>query len=318
MKKVLVLTTGGTIASKRGADGLYTAGVLTGEELISMCQLPDQIEVIVESMFQVPSNQMTFDHLLCLKERIETHFENNKISGVVITHGTDTLEETAFFLDLTIRDQRPVVVTGAQLTPQEEGTDAFTNIRDAIIVASSPKCQDLGCVVVFSGDIFSSRYVKKIHAAHRKGFGVSGFGYFGVVDKGNVYIYQKPTKKEYYQLFSNLPQIDIIPCYLGSDDTYIRSAIGKGVKGLILDGIGRGHVPPQWVEAIREAVEKQIKVVIVTQASEGSVYPVYDFKGGVQELLNQGVILGGDYDSKKARMKLAVMLAASETFGESI
>ena len=119
MKKVVLLTTGGTIASKPNKDsGKLASGALTGEELAGMCNLPNDIEVVIESVFQKASIHITFDDLILLKNKIEDYFNDNEVSGVVVTHGTDTMEETSYFLDLTIKDERPVVVTGSQRSPE--------------------------------------------------------------------------------------------------------------------------------------------------------------------------------------------------------
>ncbi len=138
MKKVVLLTTGGTIASKPNEDsGKLASGALTGEELASMCHLPDDIEVMIESVFQKPSIHITFDDLVVLKNKIESYFQDESVSGVVVTHGTDTMEETAYFLDLTINDNRTVVVTGSQRPPEDLGSDAYINLRHAIYSACS-------------------------------------------------------------------------------------------------------------------------------------------------------------------------------------
>lgn len=126
MKHIVLLTTGGTIASKPNPDtGLLSAGALTGEEPAGMCNLPSEVHLTVESIFQVPSNQMNPERLFQLKERNETLLIDPQVDGIVITHGTDTLEETAYYLDLTASNNKPIVITGSQRGPMELGTDAM-------------------------------------------------------------------------------------------------------------------------------------------------------------------------------------------------
>lgn len=311
MKKVVLLTTGGTIASKPNKDsGKLASGALTGEELAAMCNLPKDMEVIVESVFQKASIHITFEDLVVLKNKIEEYFKDNEVSGVVVTHGTDTMEETAYFLDLTINDHRPVVVTGSQRSPEDLGSDVYINLRHAIYAACSSDLHDAGAVVVFNERIFAARYVKKEHASNIQGFSVFGFGYLGIIDNDQVDIFQKPIKREFFDIQSSIPQVEIIKCYIGADGKFIRAAREAGVAGIVLEGVGRGQVAPMMMEEIVKAIEAGIKLVITTSAEEGSVYTTYDYDGSAYDLYNKGVILGSDNDSKKARIKLAVAIAS--------
>lgn len=310
-KKIVLISTGGTIASKRNSQtGLLTAGVLSGEELSKMCELPSYIEIEVISIFQIPSNHMNFEKLVLLKEKVEEVFENENVDGVVVTHGTDTMEETAYFLDLVITDERPVVITGSQRGPEVIGTDALVNLRQSILLATCDDCKGIGTMVLFNEKIFSSRYVKKNHASNLDGFTSFGYGYLGTVDQDKIYIYQKPVKRENYVLKKSLPIVELIKCSLGSNGIFIDCSIDNGAKGIIIEAPGRGHAPPFILESVKRAVEKGVYVVLTTGAEEGQVEIVYDFPGSVWSLKNEGVLLARDYDSKKARIKLAVMLAA--------
>ncbi|RXZ02535.1 asparaginase, partial [Fictibacillus sp. S7] len=291
---------------------LLSSGALTGEELADMIELPSDIEVKIFSLFQVPSMHMTFDHLKVLKEAIENLYREDQYDGVVITHGTDSIEETAYFLDLTVADERTVVVTGSQRSPGETGSDSYTNMRHAIYTACDPDLKGSGTVVVFNERIFSARYVKKVHASNLQGFNSFGFGYLGIIDNDKVVPYQKPIGREVYPLHKEVPQVDIIKCYIGADGKFIKAAMDSGVKGLVLEGAGRGQVAPLMMEAIVDAVKSGIHVVITTSSEEGQVYPTYDYLGSTYDLVENGVILGKDYDSKKARIRLAVLLAAQE------
>lgn len=311
MKKVVLLTTGGTIASKPNKDsGKLASGALTGEELAAMCQLPNDIEIIVESVFQKASIHITFDDLLLLKSKIEGYFKDDTVCGVVVTHGTDTMEETAYFLDLTIADSRPVVVTGSQRSPEDLGSDVYINLRHAIYSACAKDLHDAGAVVVFNERIFAARYVKKEHASNIQGFNSFGFGYLGIIDNDQVHIFQKPIKREFYKVLTAIPQVEIIKCYIGADGKFIKAAREAGVKGIILEGVGRGQVAPKMMEEIELSIKAGIKMVVTTSAEEGSVYTTYDYEGSAYDLYKKGVILGSDNDCKKARIKLAVSLAS--------
>lgn len=311
MKKVVLITTGGTIASKPNAQsGKLDSGALSGQEIAEMLKLPNDINIIVDSFFQVPSMHISFNHWILLQNKIEEYFNDDSVDGIVVTHGTDTLEETAYFLDLTLDDKRPVVITGSQRSPGELGTDAFINLRHAIYTASDEASKDIGTVVVFNERIFTAKYVKKEHASNIQGFNVFGFGYLGIIDNDKVHIYQKPVIQDKYKITKELPQVDIIKCYIEAKGYLVKAAVDYGAKGIILEGVGRGQVSPHMTEEIEAAVKKGVKVIITTSSEEGEVYPTYDYFGSAYDLVNKGVILGKDYDSKKARIKLTVMLAS--------
>ena len=209
-KKVLLLTTGGTIASKEISEGLLSSGELSGEELAALCRLPEDIEVKVIDVMQLPSMHITMDKMVSLKEVIEKELQDPQVSGIVVTHGTDCLEETAYFLDLTIKDQRPVVITGSQKAPHDVGTDVYSNLRNSIYAAASDSLADAGAVVVFNERIYSAKYVKKVHASNLQGFESFGYGYMGIIDNDRVFIYQKPIRRDQHHLVRKFPRVDII------------------------------------------------------------------------------------------------------------
>lgn len=319
MKKILVLTTGGTIASKVNPEtGLYTSGAMNADELVDRKKMKIDVDVELETFSQIPSNAMSFDLLLGLAARIRTAFEDSDVAGIVITHGTDTLEESSYFLSLCLGCDRPVVMTGSQRTPQEEGTDAYSNIQDAIIAAASPECRGLGVVVMFNEGLYSPRYVRKMHSFNPDAFTAFGFGMLGYVDGSRVHVAQRPVTREGYEPKGPLPKVEIVKASLGSDGTLIDVVTGAGAKGLVLEGFGRGHVPPGASDAVGRAVEKGVHVVITTTCEMGRVYPVYDFQGSVKDLETRGAIQGFDYAAKKARIKLAVLLASGITGREAL
>jgi L-asparaginase len=311
MSKIAVLTTGGTIASiKNENSGLYMSGAMSGEQLVNRERVGLATHIEVESVFQVPSNAMDFGKLLRLRDRILQHIADPDVDGVVVTHGTDTLEESSYFLDLVLESEKPVVFTGAQRTPCGEGTDAYTNIRDAIVAAASPDCRGIGVLVVFNEGVYSARHVHKMHAYNVQAFTSPGFGQLGYVDNGECFITQNPVRRVYCELTGTLGRVDIVKAYLGCDGKIIDFFADSGVLGIVLDGLGRGHVTPGCMDAVQRAVDKGVHVVITSNCGQGRVYPVYDFAGGVRDLQARGVILGHDYTSLKARIKLMVLLAS--------
>ena len=195
MGKVVALTTGGTIASVASAqDGLYSSGKLTGSQLLGMQDLGLTCPVDIASVFQLPSNHLTFELLLTLRDRVAEALADPEVDGVAITHGTDTLEESCYFLDLTLDSDKPVVMTGSQRVPSELGTDSFVNIRQAVLAAASPQTRGLGVLVLFNERLYTARRVRKMHAFNPQAFTSFGYGYVGYVDKSDVAVYQKPVR----------------------------------------------------------------------------------------------------------------------------
>lgn len=323
MQKVVVLTTGGTIASIKNAQtGLYASGALEGEKLIDIDRLglPKDLDIsiAVESVFQVPSSAMNTTRLCTLYDRIMQHTSDPDVLGIVVTHGTDTLEESSYFMDLIYNGESPIVFTGAQRSPDEEGTDAFINIRDAIITASAQEARGLGVLVVFNEGIYAARTVHKGHAYKVQTFDSPEYGQLGFVDKGTCWIRQRPCGREYYRIQEPIPCVEIVKASLGSDGKVLQVLCDMGVKGIVIEGLGRGHVPSTWMEAIEYARQKNIIVVITTTCGKGRVQPVYDFAGGVSSLVAHGALMGHDYTSLKARIKLMVLLASGMDHSETL
>ncbi|MDG5787625.1 asparaginase [Evansella sp. AB-P1] len=318
MKKVAVITTGGTIASKHNEQGRLHSGALTGEELKDVLELPKDIQIDIYSMIQKPSMHITFEDLQEIREKIIELFTKDDIDGVVVTHGTDSLEETAYYFDLTIDVSKPIVVTGSQRSPEQLGSDAYINLRHAIYSACDGQLLDCGTVVVFNERVFTARNVKKEHASNIQGFNSFGFGYLGIIDNDTLHVYQKPVRKEkYIPTKKEIPTVEIIKCYLGSDDKLIKACIEAKVDGIILEGVGRGQVSPFMMPAIKKAIKTGIKIIVTTAAEEGEVYTTYDYLGSAFDLYEAGVILGKDYDSKKARIKLMALLSSESNIQES-
>lgn len=309
-KKVSLITTGGTIASREISNGLLKSGAISGEELAKLCQLPDEIEVKVVDVFQLPSMHIGFEQMVQIRQAILQELTDPEVAGVVVTHGTDTLEETSYFLDLTIDDDRAVVITGSQRSPEEVGTDVYSNLQNSIYVAVEPNLRGIGAVVVFNERIYSAKYVKKVHTSNLQGFDSFGHGYLGIIDNDTVRVYQKPVMHEVRAIAESLPRVDIIKCHSGQDGYLIDQLVAGPSKGIVLEAAGRGQVSPHMVEAIDRAVKKGVPVVLTTSAEEGNTYPAYSYPGSAHDLLTRGVILGSDYDSKKARIKLAVLLSS--------
>lgn len=313
MSHIKLLTTGGTIASKRDpVTGLQQTGLISGEELAEKLDLHDDINISVEEIIKVSSSAITFENLITIKDAVLKALSDDEVDGIVLTHGTDTLEETTYFLSLMIPAGKAVVVTGSQRGPELVGTDAYANLQDAITLAADANAAKIGVSVLFNSKIFMPRFVKKMSAMNVDGFGSGGTGYLGLVDGHNVKIYQYPAHDNTYEIEGELPEVDIIKCALGTDAKFIDCAIDHKVAGLVIETMGRGHANDFVAAGVKRAVDSGVKVVITSASDEGDVKVAYDFSGGISQFEKDGAINGGSYDSKKARLKLAVMIAAGE------
>lgn len=312
-KKVALITTGGTIASTRNDKNKLESGKLDGNAILSMCQLENELDIELVDLYQIPSMHMTFENLNQLNTVIHQIFKDESVSGIVVTHGTDSLEETAYFLELTVNDPRPIIVTGSQKSSGDIGTDVYSNLRNSLLVASSDEAKNIGTCVVFNEKIIHSKYVKKVHSSSINGFGAIGYGMLGYIDNDEVIIYQKPTHKETYAIKENYPTVEIVMAYLGASSIIIDALYEADVAGIVLVGAGRGQVTPKMTNTIEKLCQKGIKVILTTSTEEGRVFPTYDYYSSANNLKDKGVIMGGDFDPKKARLKLLLMLANEDT-----
>lgn len=311
--KIVVLTTGGTIASQPDDSGRSRSGALPGEDLVTQACLPAGFEyrIDVHAFLQKPSNAITGDDLLRLQAECQALSQAEDVTGIVVTHGTDTLEETAYFLAITLPEGKPVIVTGSQRAPHEPGTDALRNLADAILVAASPTASGLGPLVVFNQGIFAAQHVRKMSSYRVDGFNAPDAGPLGYIDAERVQLTLRPQQPTGAPLPvpTQLPRVDILPAYLGASPSLVKVAVDSGATGLVIDGLGRGHVPPEWVPPIARVIERGIPVVIVSSCLSGPVHPSYEFTGSLANLQALGVLPVLGLSARKARLALALLLA---------
>ena len=314
-KHIVVLTTGGTIASKPSDTGRSQSGALSGEQLLDQVTLPQGIEVTLEvvSILQKPSNAVTLNDLAELHRQGRRALSRADVDGLVITHGTDTLEETAYFLSLTLPADKPCVITGAQRAPHQLGTDAFKNIADAIVAVASPKLSQLGCVVVFNESLFAARHVRKVSSFQLHGFDAPGVGALGYVDGQRLKLYHAATAiaPPIEGWDAPLPRVDIVPAYLDASPALLNACVESGAKGLVIDGLGRGHVPPNWMNAIEALVSAGVPIAVVSSCAQGPVNTSYEFSGSLADLISAGVMALNDISARKARLALTLLLSST-------
>lgn len=317
--RIVVLTTGGTIASQPDESGRNRSGALQGDALMAQVSLPPDFEARVEvrSVLQKPSNAMTCDDLLLLRDHCQALAESPDVCGVVITHGTDTLEETAYFLDITLPGQLPIVLTGSQRAPHEPGTDAFRNLADALQVAAASQVSGLGTLVVFNQTIYAARQVRKVSTFQVNGFAAPETGPLGYVDGARIRLAARPVRPpaSAVAIGTTLPRVDILPAYLGASPSLIDAAVEAGAVGLVIDGLGRGHVPPDWVPSLARVIERGVPIAVVSSCPSGPVHQAYEFTGSLASLESMGALPVLDLSARKARLALSVLLASPSQQG---
>lgn len=312
-KKLILISLGGTIASLPSESGRAVAGALSGSELIETLNIECDYSVEVCTLYKKPSNSITTDDLLQLRSYCLELEKRKDVAGIVVSQGTDTLEDTAFFLDTSIKPMNiGLVVTGAQRVPYAPGSDAGPNLRDALKVAGSPEARRAGALVVFNEEIHAANLVSKISSYQLNGFGSPGIGPIGFVDGDNIYITKRTSHLDSISPGTELPRVDIIPVAIDASPILLEASISSGAKGVVIDAIGRGHVPPGWVEPIKNSIEANIPVAVVSSTLWGSLAEAYEYSGSLAELSDLGVIKANHLNAKKARLRLMCAISNKE------
>jgi len=309
---VVVFSTGGTIASTRSSEEEGYTSNLQGEQLVAAVPGLDQVANIeVQNVVNVGSTNMTPALWLEVSRRATASLEREEVAGVLVTHGTDTMEETAYFLDLTVTSDKPVIMVGAMRAASEWDADGPRNLLNAARVAVSEEARGKGTFVVLNGEIHAAREVTKTHSLAVETFDTPEFGALGIVDADGVRFYRAPLRRQSIPVGPEvvLPAVDIIPNYAGSDGRLIRGLLKEGpVDGLVIDASGAGNIAGALFEAVKEARELGVAVVITSRTHSGRVLPLYAGGGGGTTLHDIGCIFADNLSAQKARVLLIAAL----------
>ncbi|MGW2564053.1 asparaginase [Streptomyces sp. NPDC001514] len=316
MNQVTVFTLGGTI-SARGGD----ASRMTGAEVLAAAGVPASVDVELRDFRRVPSSSLSFDDLAALATEIDKATAAG--SGAVVVQGTDTLEETAFLLDLICTARMPVAVTGAMRRPDQPGADGPANLAAAIAVAAHPGCQDLGVVAVIADEIHAARHVRKTHTTSIATFASPGLGPLGMIVEGRPRILLRPARPvvERPLRLARPAQVGLLTLSFG-DRGELLEAVDDRFDGLVVAAFGAGHVPMWLVEPLERAAAR-IPVVLASRTGSGAMLTgTYHGPGSETDVLGRGLISAGALDAPKARLLLHALLAdgadrprIAETFG---
>jgi L-asparaginase len=297
--RVLILTTGGTIAG--GQPGVDLIGAVP--------RIAELADVTVEELVRVGSSAITPAHWIALARRINRAFQDDPgLAGIVVTHGTDSMEETSYFLHLTVRDSRPVVVTGAMRGPTAVSADGPANLISAVRVAVAPEAGGHGVLVVLNDEIHSARDVRKTDSNRVDAFQSPEWGAIGVVDSDTVLLHRRlltrhTVQSELGEVPDTLPLVPVVMDYIGSDASELRMWADRGASGVVVQAFANGRTSPAMTAAIQDVSAAGIPVVLASRVQEGRVMSRGD---GL-------VITAGDLPPHRARVLLMLALAQTRT-----
>lgn len=314
--RILMVFTGGTI-SMRVVPGRGAVPARSGAEILAL--VPDaatHAQTHVEDFDRLPGPHWTPERMLDLARCLDERLATGRYDGAVVTHGTDTLEETSYFLDLTLRTDVPVVVTGAMRTPDEPTWDGSANLVNAIRCAGSRAAHGLGVLVVLDEVVHAAREVVKLHTEALGAFGSPRGGPLGVVDVDAVHIHRRPDARERVRADRVEPRVDLVAPALGADGRLLRCAVESGARGIVVQAMGRGNVPPAILAEVKHAIGRGIPVVVASRCTAGRTAPIYGYEGGGFTLHAAGAVFAGDLSPSKARIKLMVLLGAGKPLEE--
>jgi L-asparaginase len=307
---VRLIATGGTIAMKIDPVKKAPVPAISGEDLVSTVpEIASVARVEVENLSNVPSDYMDPPRWIELQRAVVKALARPEVAGVIVSHGTDTLEETAYFLDLTVASEKPIVLIGAQRNASERDFDGPRNLLNAARIAVSPEARGKGSMIALNNQVNAAREASKWNTSSVETFRSGDFGFLGIADVDRVVFYRAPTRRQHVPLVKDaLPYVEIVSMYGGAEGGMIRAAVAAGAKGIVVQALGWGNVNVPMYEAIQEAIGKGVPVVVSTRVPTGRVLPVYGFKGGGKTLKDAGAIFADDLPAQKARLLLMLAL----------
>lgn len=317
MKTIAIFFTGGTISMSidKGFGGIVPS--LSANQILEA--IPDlqsiaTIETIEYGHY--PGPHITPHIMFDLAKRVQNTLDQAHIDGVIITHGTDTLEETAFFLDCFLTTSKPVLIVGAMRNSSEPDWDGPRNLRDALQIAISDECKDYGVLLCLSDSINAASEATKTDTNQLHTFASFDFGPIGRISNGTVQMYRKPVRRETFPI-KRIPQnVPLLKCYAGMEDTLIRCALQHGAEGLVIEAFGVGNVPPPVFYALKDAVSSKIPVVLVSRCPVGRIEHIYAYEGAGKHLYDSGIIFADYLNGQKARIKLIAAIGSNYTIEE--
>ena len=313
MEKILIVFTGGTFSMMIDENTGGAVPYFSGKELLE--KIPEARELAEIDCYdfgKYPGPHMTPELMFKLSAKIKEFLKEDKYKGIIVTHGTDTLEETAYLLDLTIKTETPIVVIGSMKNSSEPDWDGPMNLTDAIKICLNEKSNGLGVLVCLNGEINAASEVTKIYTEEIDSFRSLDFGNLGIMQNGKVVINRLPRKLETIDTDKVISNVDLLTVYAGMSEKFFKFSADSGVDGIVVEALGVGNVPPAAFEGIKYTVKKNIPVVLVSRCPAGETDYIYGYPGAGKWLNELGVIFTDFLNGQKARIKLMLALGVTK------
>lgn len=311
MAHVRLITTGGTIASSRQEGSDRVVANVAGEALRRRLHDPlEGIEIVVDDFCSVGSFAFDLQLAHALAKHIDEVLAAGECEGVVVTHGTDTMEESCYMADLIVRSDRPVVFTGAQRHAGDPDTDGPRNIAEAVRIAASPQARGIGATILFEQHLHAARDVTKSHTSRVDTFRSGSYGKLGEIDGENVYIQRRPLLRRSYDAPAVVSEVELMKLAMGTSPAFLDFAAANGARAVVIEAFGRGNTPLGFPEAIGRLIGAGIPVIVASRCHEGHTKPIYGGGSGGKDVADAGAIFAGDLSGLKARILVSVLLGA--------
>ncbi len=284
-----------------------------GEQLLAMIPEAKRLaEIEICNFGNLPGPHMLPERMFELAKTVRKYLMRGDVDGAIVTHGTDTLEETAYMLDLVLDNKKPVVVIGAMKTSSESDWDGPKNLLDATHICNDENAKKMGVLVCLNGEINAASEVTKTHTEDVETFHSLDFGALGFVDRGNVIFNRLPRKLETIHTNTIITNVDLIKVYAGMDDKFFRYSADSGVEGIVFEAMGVGNIPPKAYEGVLYALRKNIPMVLTSRCPAGETLDIYGYPGAGKWLKKAGVIFTDYLNGQKARIKLTLCLGITK------
>lgn len=314
-QRVYVLALGGTIASIANGqtEEFYNRSSININELVAALPFDqEKLTIVSEQILHQMSHEMSHDDLLFVAKKVNELASNDDVDGIVITHGTNTIEETAYFISLVINTKKPIVFTGSFRPLNALGYDGGRNLYNAILLASNENASGIGVVLTFNDCIVSARNASKLNPSVMGDFSINGSGVIGFIQSQKIHIHNLIKHRHTYlsefsiDEITNFAKVYILYGHLGMDSTFVKAATAGNAQGIISAGMGKGYQPKDVTEALNEASGKGVYVVRCSRTGQGFI--------SREEKVDDeyGIIAGGSLSPQKARILLAVALSKTQ------
>ena len=318
MKNILIVFTGGTFSMS--VDNKKSGGAVprySGKELLKKIpQVKNLAKISFYDFGKYPGPHVTPEIMMKLSKQLKKKIAKKEFDGIVVIHGTDTLEETAYLIDLTIKTKTPIVFTGSMKNSSEPDWDGPKNLTDSIKVCLNENSKGMGVLVCMHGEVNAASEVTKIFSNEFETFQSLDFGTLGFVQKDRVVYNRLPRFLETIKTNKINTNVDLLTVYAGMDEKFFKLSADSGVDGLVIEALGIGNVPPAAFKGVEYVIKKYIPVVLVSRCPAGETDYIYSYPGAGKHLHNLGVIFTDYLNGQKARIKL--MLALSKTIDKKV